>query len=119
MARNGRKGWTKSSGLAAAMLLLGSTGIGCGGALCDATAADLEGTYTIEVHDDDGDLESRVVLRIDADGNVEADIFDGGGDLDGTLDCAVENDEVCDLEVLCRDDEGDVIFDFTLQASDA
>ena len=87
----------------------------CGG-ICDATAADLEGTYTIEVRDDDGGVDGRVVLTIDADGNVDADIYDGGGNRDGTLDCEVENDEVCDLEVACRDDEGNLTFSFTVEA---
>lgn len=91
---------------------------GCGGDFCDATAADLEGTYTIELRDDDGGVDGRVVVAIDADGNVDADIYDGGGDRDGALDCEVENDEVCNLEVSCRGDDGNLIFSFTIEAEE-
>lgn len=103
----------------AALLALGGVGVtGCGGAICDATAADLEGTYTIEVRDDDGSVDGRIVLQIDADGGVAADIYDDDGDREGTLECEVENDQVCDLEVICRDDEGNVTFSFTIQADE-
>lgn len=101
--------------LTGALAALVGAGSGCGG-ICDATAADLEGTYTIEVRDDDGSVDGRVVVTIDADGNVDAEILDSDGNRDGSLDCDVENDEVCDLEVRCRDDEGNLTFSFTVEA---
>jgi major membrane immunogen (membrane-anchored lipoprotein) len=85
----GRGAGRWSGSLAVMVAVTGLSSAGCGGAICDATAADLEGTYTIEIRDDDGDVEGRVVLEIDAEGKVTADIYDSGGDRDGSLDCEV------------------------------
>jgi hypothetical protein len=94
-------------------LAAGAMGVGCGDP-CDATVADMAGTYTLSY---EGDDKGKVVITIDEEGNVTAQFFDDDGDADGELACEVVNDALCELAVKCKDDDGETVVDFQLEKS--
>jgi hypothetical protein len=84
--------------------------VGCGGDLCSATVADVAGTWEF-TFSDGGDAET-VTLEISDEGTVDVSTDDGPA-----LDCNLERDDLCDLEVVCADADGDE-FRFTIKRTD-
>ena len=91
---------------AAAGVLVATLAAGCGGDLCDATAADMAGSYTLSFNSGGSD-DGRVELTIDEEGDVTARFYDDDGDLEGELDCTVEDEQLCALHVRCLDEDGE------------
>lgn len=87
----------------ASTVLLG--GIGCGGDLCDASLSDVAGTWIFTVEDDE------IIIDISEDGTVKV-----SGE--AKANCDVESDELCNLSVVCTDEDGDEEFSFSLRRAD-
>ena len=84
--------------------------VGCGGDLCSAAVSDVAGTW--EFTFSDGGEAQTVTIEISDDGTVDVSTADGPA-----LDCELEKDDLCDLEVVCTGAEGDE-FSFSVQKID-
>lgn len=85
----------KRFGLCLAMFL----GVGCGGDLCAAAISDVAGTWEF-AFSDGGDAET-ITVEISDDGTVDVSTNEGAA-----IECELEQDDLCDLEVVCTDSEG-------------